>query len=122
MMQLLGLLDTLEATILNGKKVMMTDKVMVNEGQLLEIIDKIRGVIKSGGNAAKQAIERVSSNDVFNEKTILSKAQREARLIKEGANTYADETLSNLLATVLKLERSLESGRQRLSRMREEAE
>jgi len=95
---------------------------MVNEGQLLELIDKIRGVIKSGGNSAKQAIERVSSNDVFNEKTILSKAQREARLIKEGANKYADEALSNLLASVLKLERTLESGRQRLSRMREEAE
>ena len=122
MMQLLGLLDTLEATILNGKKVLMTDLVMVNEGQLLEIIDKIRGVIKSGGSAAKQAIERVSSNDIYNEKSILSKAQREARLIKEGANSYADETLSNLLATVLKLERSLESGRQRLARMREDAE
>jgi len=120
MMEILGSLDTLEATILSGKKVPLTDKVVLHEGTLLEIIDKMRMIIKGGSGAAKRAIEKVSMNDPYNEKVIISKAQREARLIKEGANQYADETLANLLATVLKLERTLENGRQRLNRVREE--
>ena len=119
-MEILGLLDTLEATILHGKKVPLTEKVVLNESKLLELTDKMRAIIKSGNGTAKRAIERASINDPFNEKVIISKAQREARLIKEGANKYADEALAHVLATVLKLERTLENGRQRLSRMRED--
>ncbi|MFH1428550.1 MAG: hypothetical protein ABIH39_02290 [Candidatus Margulisiibacteriota bacterium] len=119
MMQILGLLDTLEAMILASKKVPLTDKVILEEGRILEIVDKMRVIIRSGGGAAKRAIEKVSMNDHQNERVIISKAQREARLIREGANKYADDTLANLLTTVLKLERTLNNGRQRLAKVRE---
>lgn len=117
-MELIGLLDTLEATILSGRKVFFTDKVMLNESRLLEIIDKMRILIKSGKGAVKKAIENVSINDPSNEKVIISKAQREARIIREGANIYAEETLANLLSTVMKLERTIQNGRSRLDKMR----
>lgn len=121
MMELLGLLDTLEATILSGKKSLFSEKVTMPSTKLLEIIDKMRIIMKSGGGTAKRAIENLSIHDPHNEKVILSKVQREALLIKEGANMYADETLAYLKATVLRLERTIENGRRRLEKMREEA-
>ena len=42
MSKLLGLLDVLESKILEGKKVPLTEKVMVDEDEVMSIIDKIR--------------------------------------------------------------------------------
>ena len=47
MSEVLGLIDALEASVLEGKKIPLTEKVVVSEVSLLEIIDKIRLVIKS---------------------------------------------------------------------------
>ena len=47
MSKLLGLLDVLESKILEGKKVPLTEKVMVDEDEVMSIIDKIRSVLQS---------------------------------------------------------------------------
>ena len=46
MSEVLGLLDALEAVILDSKKVPLTDNVIVNEQKLIDIIDKLRTVVK----------------------------------------------------------------------------
>ncbi|HTY14057.1 MAG TPA: hypothetical protein VMD02_07760 [Candidatus Omnitrophota bacterium] len=55
MMKILGLLDTLESVVLDGFKIPLTKKTMVNEEQLLKIIDKIRLVASGGDEFSKPA-------------------------------------------------------------------
>ena len=50
-MEILGLLDTLESTILDSTKIPMTKKIIINEEQILELIDKIRLVAQGGAEA-----------------------------------------------------------------------
>jgi hypothetical protein len=55
-MEILGLLDALEAMILDGTKIPLTKKVVINEDKVLAVIDKMRLVIQGGGGFAKGAI------------------------------------------------------------------
>ncbi|MFH1347434.1 MAG: hypothetical protein ABIH22_01960 [Candidatus Margulisiibacteriota bacterium] len=55
-MEILGLLDTLESMILDGSKIPLTKKVIVNEEKILAVIDKMRLVVQGGGGFAKDAI------------------------------------------------------------------
>lgn len=47
-MELLGLIDALEAAILSSPKLLLTDKIIMDESNILGLIDKIRLVIKNG--------------------------------------------------------------------------
>ncbi|RAP29844.1 hypothetical protein DID78_03110 [Candidatus Marinamargulisbacteria bacterium SCGC AG-343-D04] len=122
MNKVLGLLDTLESTVLESKKIPMTDKVIVVETQLIDIIDKIRLVIKSDGDAVENMIDikkeqqykEVSYKRVGNSEDELNKAKK----IKKGAEEYANYVLTNLQLAVtkmqtnlIKLEKNIESSR-----------
>ena len=49
-MEILGLIDTLESMILEGFRVPLTKKTMINEEKVLQVIDKIRLVAQGGGS------------------------------------------------------------------------
>jgi len=121
MQHLLGLIDTMSAMIGAGKRIPFSKNVGMDQDALLEIIHKMRILIKEGGGQAARSIEQMASSDPRNDRMILSKAQQEARRVKEDADRYADETLAHLMASVLKLQRTLDNGRQRLAKMRNEA-
>lgn len=55
-MEILGLLDTLESMILDGSKIPLTKKIIINEDKILAVVDKMRLVIQGGGGLAKEAI------------------------------------------------------------------
>ena len=57
-MEILGLLDTLESMILEGFKIPLTKKTLINEDKILQVIDKIRLVSQGGGDFVKKAIEK----------------------------------------------------------------
>ncbi|MBI5399122.1 hypothetical protein HZB07_00700 [Candidatus Saganbacteria bacterium] len=142
-MELLGLLDTLEALILDGSKIPLTKKVIVNEDKILGIIDKMRLVIQGGGGFAKDAlgkqqpaggreeartVEKATmlpvndellvgrSQDEAKAVEILQQAYQMAKEIREGADKYADEVLANLEATSTRILRTVQAGRQRLQK------
>jgi hypothetical protein len=119
-MEVLGLLAALEDTIMKGRKIPMTENVVIFEPKVLEIIDKMRVIIKGGAGAAKRAIENLPVNDPNNEKVVVSRAQREARLLKEDAESYVDQELAKLLATAMKIERTVENTRKYLTKTRGE--
>lgn len=48
-MEILGLLDTLESMILEGFRVPLTKKTMIDEEKVLQVVDKIRLVAQGGG-------------------------------------------------------------------------
>lgn len=139
-MEILGLLDTLESMILDGRKVPLTKRVLINEDKVLAVIDKMRLVIQGGGGFAKDAI---ASKGVVQEtekrpeqKTdrpavemmegrseeeakaveVLQQAYQMAKEIREGADSYADEVLANLEATSARILRTVKAGRNRLTK------
>jgi len=139
-MEILGLLDTLESMILDGRKVPLTKRVLINEDKVLAVIDKMRLVIQSGGGFAKDAI---ASKGVVQEEErrpeqktdrpvvemmegrseeeakaveVLQQAYQMAKEIREGADSYADEVLANLEATSARILRTVKAGRNRLTK------
>lgn len=132
-MEILGLLDSLEEAILNGFKVPLTKKIMVNEEQVLALLDKIRLVAQGGSNFAKKAIDKEhGATEGAEEQTvhmmqssaekgggatdIVQSAYQIAKEIREGADKYADEVLSNLELTSTRVLRTIRAGRDRLSK------
>ena len=132
MNEILGIIDSLEATILDSKKVPMTTKVIIDEPYLLTIIDKIRMSLKSSTNVARANVDvqqqsynkeslGLSSDDVNKDvsQRLIKEAEKHAKEIKQGAHDYADNVLANLHLTIAKmqknlltLEKNVESGRQ----------
>lgn len=133
-MEILGLLDTLESLILDGFKIPLTKKTLVNEEQILSIIDKIRLVVQGGEDFAKSAIGREKivaqrslevaatsqDQDVQSEKgesaAVLEQAYQIAKEVRGGADNYADEVLSNLELTTTRVLRTVQAGRERLQK------
>ena len=125
MSEILGLLDALEAVILDSKKVPLTENVIVNEQKLIDIIDKARNVVKTKGDVLKEKykIENAQPQQKSSEDSNVSVSDidletQKAKKIKSGAQEYASFVLSNLQLTVtkmqnnlLKLEKNIESGR-----------
>ncbi len=116
MSEILGLLDSLEATILDGKKIPFASKLMVDERRCLHIIDKIRLVLQSDGDTARKAIDLTKAEEKeeapvqespMSEADILQTAQREAEKMKSGASEYADYVLANLQLIVTKMQKNL---------------
>ncbi|MBI5699525.1 hypothetical protein HZC35_04340 [Candidatus Saganbacteria bacterium] len=133
-MEILGLLDTLESLILDGFKIPLTKKTLVNEEQILSIIDKLRLVAQGGEDFAKSAIgkEKLLSNrpaenpaaapaqEDQSEKgestVVLEQAYQIAKEVRGGADKYADEVLSNLELTTTRVLRTVQAGRERLQK------
>ena len=142
-MEILGLLDTLESVILDSFKIPLTGKTIVNEGELLAIIDKIRLVAQSGEDFAKRAIERDLHTNIeknqeeklvqkavtevaakgatdreIEEKAaeIIEQAYKIAREVRQGADKYADEVLANLESTSSRILRTIRNGRSRIGK------
>lgn len=139
-MEILGLLDTLESMILDGTKIPLTKKIMINEEKVLSVIDKMRLVVQGGGGFAKGAIvskqegagEKIESkketiqvekefvegrsHDEGKSVEVLQQAYQMAKEIRDGADKYADEVLANLEATSTRILRTVKAGRDRLNK------
>ena len=147
-MEILGLLDTLESMILDGARIPLTKRIVINEEKILAIIDKMRLVVQGGGSFAKDAIstkggrisageseeggaaeERLSgperemlegrSQEEAKAVEVLQQAYQMAKEIREGADKYADEVLANLEATSSRILRTIRAGRDRLTKSEE---
>ncbi|MBT3261334.1 hypothetical protein HOC37_05500 [bacterium] len=146
MNEVLGLLDSLEATILESKKIPLTDKVIIEEKNLLSLIDKMRLTLKSNGDIVHEALttsepknfQTAQPPSFYNLKPgqknsyytdqkadeILTDAQDNAKEIIQGAKDYADQVLANLQLTVTKnqknlgmMEKTLENSREILDKI-----
>ncbi|MFH1541832.1 MAG: hypothetical protein ABIE84_01935 [bacterium] len=139
-MEVLGLLDTLESMILDSGKIPFTKKVVIDEERLLGIIDKMRLVVQGGGSFAQEAIggkavPRTEKEEAKHEEKnqhkellpghsteesksveVLQQAYQMAKEIREGADKYADQVLSNLEATSTRILRTVKAGRDRLEK------
>ena len=132
MSEILGLIDSIEATILEAKRIPITNKIVLDEHKILPILDKVRLAVKCNGNSVKDAIDRtVRSEEIPTpdhseslsgadlEGQLVLEANQESDRIRNGANAYADNVLASLQVMVTKLQRNLvrleqniESGRE----------
>lgn len=137
MNEILGIIDAIEALVMEGKKVPFSDKVIISESQLLILIDKLRIVAKTDPDAIRKAIEihnqptpvvhetiAQSKETPQNNGSDVVRAHTEAMRIREDAVRYADNVLAHLqlLVTkmqknIIKLEQNLESGRTMMDRI-----
>jgi len=142
-MEILGLLDTLESMILEGFRVPLTKKTMINEEKVLQVVDKIRLVAQGGGELVKKAIDKrtappkqetiefigarkelekikeglpAASEREEKATEIIENAYKIAKEVRMGADKYADEVLSNLEATSSRILRAVKAGRTRLGK------
>ncbi len=121
MNELMGLLDSLEATILEGKRIPLTDKIMLEEKKILSLVDKLRLVLKSNGSIVKRSVDQSRKEEAQKTKSdsaipgrvpeqmedLLAQAHVEAEKIKDGAKEYADYILANLQLLVTKMQKNL---------------
>ena len=144
-MEILGLLDTLESMILEGFRIPLTKKTVINEEKVLQVLDKIRLVSQGGGDFVKKAIDkRPAAGAVKQESIEFTEARKEMEKVKDnlpgmtsgeekateiienaykiskevrmGADKYADEVLSSLEASASRILRAVKAGRARLGR------
>ncbi len=142
-MEILGLLDTLESMILEGFRIPLTRKTIIDEEKVLQVADKIRLVAQGGGELVKKAIDKrtvppkqetiefvearkemekvkeglpVTADSEDKATEIIENAYKIAKEVRMGADKYADEVLSNLEVTSSRILRSVKAGRSRLGR------
>jgi hypothetical protein len=141
MNEVLGLIDSIEATILEGKKVPFSEKVVLDERRLLGLLDKLRLVVKNDSTLIRRSIEMSSMDDDRSSRApvvietptgihpdVLRQAEDESLRVRRNADEYADNVLAHLQMVVtraqknmIKLEQSIESGRDHLETRRNES-
>ena len=141
-MEILGVIDALEATLLSGARIPLTDKIVIEEHKIIPILDRMRALVRQGEGSAKQQIsgasvsakpalraDRIIMDTMENSEEIVSSAFQKAQDIKKGADEYADQVLANLQVTltkmqrnIIKMEQTVDNGRKRLVENREAAD
>ena len=76
--KLLGLFDVLESTIVDGKRVPLTQNIMINENQVLDILHKMRCALNE---IKEQVTEPQQTSDQLSAAELLSKANKDANSI-----------------------------------------
>lgn len=146
-MEILGLIDAIEATVLDSPRLPFSDKIVIKEKKILEMLAKLRMVAQTGGEAAQRAVKgqglprikpqahkRVVPEDIISApkgtvsqatqqslENMLAAARAKAETMKQGADEYAEEVLNDLLIVTTKIQRTIENGKTRIKKAKHEA-
>lgn len=138
--ELLGLIDAIEAVVLDSPRYLFSDKIIIPEKKLLEMLAKLRIVAQTDGEAAQRAVKgeplprmkhmavkRPSMPDPRTaiaqmpegpvQKTVeqvLVEAKSKAESTMQGADEYAKDVINQLLIMTTKIQRTLENGKTQL--------
>ncbi|MFC1517657.1 hypothetical protein ACFL5G_03765 [Candidatus Margulisiibacteriota bacterium] len=140
-MEILGLIDAIEATILDSPRMPFTDKIVIREKKILEMLSKLRMVAQTDGEAARRAVKgeppprikamskkRLSREPAMPDipagspvtqhsvESILAEARAKAEAMQQGADEYAKDILNQLLIVTTKIQRTVENGKTRLKK------
>jgi len=138
MNEALGVVDAFEAKILDAKRIPFSGRIVLDEKQCLQLIDKLRYLLQNTEErVARQVIdstrddstESLSAEDEVDEaQRLMREAESKSHDVKRGANDYADNVLARLqlLVTQLQknlvgLERNIENGRGLIDEVRSES-
>ncbi|MFC1559489.1 hypothetical protein ACFLZ2_02720 [Candidatus Margulisiibacteriota bacterium] len=119
-MEILGLIDTLESMILDGFKVPLTKKTMIDEEKVLSVIDKIRLVVQGGGDFVKKVIDKRSTTTAAAPTPLTHKqasidyaeARKEVEKVKETmpATSNSEEKAVEIIENAYKIAKEVRMG------------
>lgn len=123
MNHILGLIDTLETLIYEGKRIPFSEKIIVDEKRILLLIDKLRLVIRKGDEIVRESLEKTpsykepinpelppqeeSEEDKLTASQIISEAQQKASKIIKESQAYSDYILANLQLMITKMQKNI---------------
>lgn len=128
MSEALGVLDAVEALVLEAKRFPLTEKVILEERDILSLVDKLRKLINNR-DSARAAVDLSKKESVSSAQTpsqgeslqsqiLIDNAKKEAADIRQNINEYADNVLAKLQLMVTKfqkdtirMERNISEGR-----------
>ena len=87
------LIDRLEALMTSGKRVPLSNKVMVDEQECLDIIDQMRAVVPEEVRAAKRTLhdrERILGDADEEARQIVEQAEQERQIMLEREGLLAE--------------------------------
>ena len=125
--KILGFLDSLESLVMDAKKIPMTNKVILPEEQLLNLVSKMRDLVKTKGaiiqtEVVTQVPEKTEPLAVLDERKKdepkplpddqvkheeINSVKAQIEKIKEGGHIYADDVLSNLQLVITKMQNDI---------------
>lgn len=125
-MQLLGLIDAIESTLLDSKRMPFTHYLVVHEKTVVQMLNKLRQLAQS--EAAMPRNLRTRSSDFQNETpkpqnvssesiqlpVEVKNAIQQAKQLQKGADGYAEEVLTQLQIVATRILRQVENGRKKL--------
>ncbi|MDR2431788.1 MAG: hypothetical protein LBD99_06010 [Candidatus Margulisbacteria bacterium] len=127
-MEAIGLIEAIIAVVKDCPKAAWhKDKVVVESAKILEMLEKLKLVVQTDGQAAKNSIAltdapRVRKAEVdpkifgVEGEALIRQAKEEASNLRQAADEYAKNVLSNLQIVVNKMLRNLETGKERLKK------
>ena len=124
MSEILGVIDALEAEIIDGKRLIFRKKTMLDQSILLKLVDKLRRLVNNNNiartsvelNQAKKEIVYANQQDFKEKKSEGAEKSSVERLIalkkdivlyKKGIDDYSQNILARLQLTVTKMQKNL---------------
>ncbi|MEK9658166.1 MAG: hypothetical protein VW378_07355 [bacterium] len=135
----LGLIDALEALVMDSKRIPLTSKVILEEHRLFDLTSKMRDLIKNKGNILPKSVmtdtepvPQLESEEVSfalntqkgwvkskETQDLMQSAYEQMESMKAGSKKYADDVLANLQLVItkmqtdiLRMKNTIENGRQ----------
>ena len=135
MNDVLGALEALESYILSAKNLPLSNKVIVNEKIAMDMLDKIRLLVKNASMPTHQVeldpkevlVNQVQQMDQEAQR-LLDEANKQADAIRFDAKGYADDIfvrlqvmVAKLRKNLLRLDQNIDQGRHMLTELQESA-
>jgi uncharacterized protein YfeS len=116
MNELLGMMDALEAMVVEANRMPFTNNIVIEQKKILQLIKKIRMALQSSENMIRKSVEvgqvpLGGQEDPYltavEKAQVVQEAVSKANKIRSGANEYADQVLANLQLVVSKMQKDL---------------
>ncbi len=116
MNELLGMMDALEAMIVEANRMPFTQNVVIDQKRVLQLIKKIRLALQSSENMIRKSVEvgQIPLGEqadpyltAVEKAQVVQEAVAKADKVRAGANEYADQVLANLQLVVSKMQKDL---------------
>ena len=135
-MEALGLVDAIITTVADAPvKSFSKTKVIVDREQIIDMLEKLRLVLQKGSDIVRKSVT-MNPNDDYQRQTrravdtnpelfglegeaLIRQAKDESERIRQEADEYARNVLTNLQVGITKMMRTVEVNKERLSKYKE---
>jgi len=128
-MESLGLIEAIITTLLESQHYMFSKRrVVVDLPELVDMLEKLKIVIQRNGEQLSKPVEESPRRNIVDTnpeafglegEALLRQAKEYSERIKQNADKYAENVLTNLQVIITKMMRNVENGKERLKKYKE---